>query len=401
MTGRTMWRPACVWRLLCAALWLTGAAATAHAEEGVTADRIRLGMFGPLTGPVSIYGYPINDGAIAVYDKVNADGGIYGRRIEIIDEDDGCDPAKARAAVKKLISRDHVFAIHGGNCSGATFAVRDTMIDEQVPFMVMAATLDKISMPLNHYIFTTTPPGTSDGAGMLRFVRSMPDVHRVGIVRHTDEWANAKMVAVRAGLAEPGLQLVADEVLDRNATDATTQVLRLKEAKPDVVLFITYPGESAVFLRDSRKYGLNAAFIGTNGVSDLLDLAQRAGGPEVMRDVYATAFLKGPVGSAEMEGPTALLKTYFPSDQPQSVSFYGMSGAYAIVDALRRAGPDLTREKFIAALETTKDLPAGPAYCNVTFTPANHQGCLAQQIWTVRDGVIVPLGETWPARAAP
>jgi branched-chain amino acid transport system substrate-binding protein len=92
-----------------------------------------------------------------------------------------------------------------------------------------------------------------------------------------------------------------------------------------------------------------------------------------------------------------LLQSYFPKDKPQSVSFYGMSGAYAVIDALRRAGPDLTRASFIAALESTKDLPAGPAYCRVTITPANHQGCLAQQMWTVRDGAIVALGETWPA----
>jgi branched-chain amino acid transport system substrate-binding protein len=372
-------------------------ASSAQAEEGVTSDTIRIGMFGPLTGPVSIYGYPINDGAIAVYKAVNDAGGINGRKIEIVQEDDACDPAKARAAVKKMISRDHVFAIHGGSCSGATFATRDMLIDEKVPFMVMAATLDKISTPVNRYIYTTTPPGTSDGAEIVRFIRSMPNVKRVGIVRETDEWANAKMEAITASLNQGGLTLVANEVLDRNATDATTQVLHLKDAKPDVVIFVTYPAESAVFLRDARKFGLHAPFIGTNGVMDLLDLARRAGGMDMVKDVYASAFLAGPVGSPAMQVPTALLKKYFPNDRPQSLSFYGMSGAYAIVDALRRAGPDLTRDKFLDALESTKDLPAGPAFCKINITPENHQGCLGQQMWTVRDSKIVALGETWPA----
>jgi branched-chain amino acid transport system substrate-binding protein len=372
-------------------------ASSARAEEGVTSDTIRIGMFGPLTGPVSIYGYPINDGAIAVYKAANDAGGINGRKIEIVQEDDACDPAKARAAVKKMISRDQVFAINGGSCSGATFATRDMLIDEKVPFMVVAATLDKISMPVDRYIYTTTPPGTSDGAEIVRFIRSMPNVKRVGIVRHTDDWANAKMESITASLGQGELTIVANEVLDRNATDATTQVLHLKDAKPDVVVFITYPGESAVFLRDSRKFGLNGPFIGTNGVMDLLDLAQRAGGTDMVKDVYTTAFLAGPLGSPAMQEPTALLKKYFPDDRPQSLSFYGMSGAYAIVDALRRAGPDLTRDKFLDALETTKDLPAGPAYCKINITPENHRGCLAQQVWTVRDGKIIALGETWPA----
>ena len=377
----------------CAVLAFSGTRAAA--EEGVTASTIRIGMFGPLTGSVSIYGFPINDGAIAVYKAVNDAGGINGRRIEIVHEDDACDPAKARAAVKKLISRDHVFMIHGGSCSGATFAVRDVMAEEEVPFMVMAATLDKISKPVSRFVFTTTPPGTSDGAEIVRFIRSMPNVGRVGIVRHVDEWANAKMESINASLAQPGLAVVANEVLDRNATDATTQVLRLKDAKPDVVIFVTYPAEGAVFLRDARKYGLAAPFIGTNGVTDLLDLAQRAGGADTLKDVYATAFVAGPVGSPAMEDSTALLHKYFPDDRPQSVSFYGMSGAYAVVDALRRAGPDLTRKRFLDALEAIRDLPAGPAFCKVNMTPDNHQGCLAQQMWTLRDGKIVALGETW------
>ena len=387
---------------LCAALALLGAqAAPAVAEEGVTADTIRIGMFGPLTGPVSIYGYPINDGALAVYKAANDAGGINGRKIEVIQEDDACDPAKSRAAVKKLISRDHVFAIHGGSCSGATFATRDTMIDEEVPFIVMAATLDKISKPVNRYVYTTTPPGTSDGAEIVRFIRSMPNVKRIGIVRHVDEWANAKMESINASLEQPDLTVVANVVLDRNATEATTQVLHLKDAKPDVVIFVTYPAEGAVFLRDARKYDLTGPFVGTNGVTDLLDLAQRAGGLNAATDVYATAFVAGPVGSPAMAASTALLKKYYPDDRPQSVSFYGMSGAYAVVDALRRAGPNLTRKGFLDALESTKDLPAGPAFCRINITPENHQGCLAQQMWTLRDGKIVALGETWsPTNAA-
>src|SRR3546814_5932542 len=78
-------------------------------------------MFGPLTGSASLWGYPINNGAIALYKYTNAHGGINGRQLEIVDEDAACDPAKAVAAVKKLIYLDHVFIIHGGTCSAAVF----------------------------------------------------------------------------------------------------------------------------------------------------------------------------------------------------------------------------------------------------------------------------------------
>ena len=73
------------------------------AEVGVTDDTIRIGMFGPLQGKVSLYGYPINNGPIAIYKEVNETGGIHGRKIEIVHEDGDCNPQKTAAAVKKLI----------------------------------------------------------------------------------------------------------------------------------------------------------------------------------------------------------------------------------------------------------------------------------------------------------
>ena len=95
------------------------------ADPGITDTTIKLGMFGPLTGAVSIYGYPINNGAIAIYREINEQGGINGRKIEIVHEDGSCDPAKTRAAVKKLVHNDKVFMIHGGNCSAAVMAAKD------------------------------------------------------------------------------------------------------------------------------------------------------------------------------------------------------------------------------------------------------------------------------------
>ncbi|HKP65433.1 MAG TPA: ABC transporter substrate-binding protein, partial [Casimicrobiaceae bacterium] len=124
--------------LFAACVCTLGAVAPAMAEDGVTDTTIKIGMFGPLTGATSVYGYPINNGAIALYKDINDKGGINGRKIEIVHEDDACDPAKARAAVKKLIYSDKVFMINGGSCSAAVVAARDEFIDSKVPFMVMA-----------------------------------------------------------------------------------------------------------------------------------------------------------------------------------------------------------------------------------------------------------------------
>jgi branched-chain amino acid transport system substrate-binding protein len=373
-----------------------GGSAGWAAEPGITPDKIKIGMFGPLTGPVSLWGYPINNGAIAVYNHVNATGGIHGRKIEVVNEDDGCDPAKAVAAVKKLIAREEVFAIHGGTCSATVMAAKDDIIEAKLPYVVMAATLDKISRPVNKYIYTTTMPGSSDGSVMAEFVASMPQVNTVAIVKHSDEWADTKADAFIAAL-DKKIKIVATEQIDRKVTDAVSQAVRIKQLNPDVVIAFTYPAETAVLLRDARKYGLAVPFVATTSVMDLADLSQRAGGVDVMKQVYAASFLASPPGSAASAKWDDIYKANFPNDKLQTLSFFGMSGALLVVDALRRAGPDLTRERFIQALETTKDLDAGPAYCKVNITSENHQGCRQGTVWSFVDGKVVPVGPTWVA----
>ena len=370
-------------------------AGAAFAEPGVTATTIKIGMFGPLTGSTSVYGYPINNGAIAVYNEVNAKGGINGRKIEIVHEDDGCDPAKTRAAVKKLIHRDEVFMIHGGNCSAGVFAAREEFIENKVPFMVMAATMDKISSPMDRYIFTTTLPGSRDSGVILNFLKSIPNVKKFAIIKHPDEWAEAKASEIVKNYKEAGLELVTTVELERKASDATAQVLRLQSSGADVIATLLYPPEAAVFLRDALKYGLKGPFLGTVGTTDIKDLAERAGNPAALADFYTASFLKQGPDHPDMKEFSDLMRKYFPNDRLTSLNFYGMSGAYTIVDALKRAGKDLTREKVVEALEQTKDGFAGPGACKVNFTPQTRVGCLEGTMWKLVGDRIVNVGPVY------
>jgi branched-chain amino acid transport system substrate-binding protein len=230
---------------------------------------------------------------------------------------------------------------------------------------------------------------------MARFAKSMPNVKKVAFIRHTDDWADAHVKGIQDELKQSNLQVVGDFAFERNATDATAQVLKAKEVNPDVIFLVTYPNESATFLRDAKKYDLKGPFIAASSNMDLAAVAERAGGMDAVANVYTSSYLTGPIGSSEMKEPTDLYKKYFPNDKIQTLSFYGMSGAYAVVDAIKRAGPDLTREKFLAALEATKDAYAGPAYCKITFSAQDHQGCSNGTVWGVRNGQIVTIGPSW------
>jgi branched-chain amino acid transport system substrate-binding protein len=369
--------------------------ALADETTGITDTTIRIGMFGPMTGPQSSWGTPVHDGAIMVYQEVNAKGGINGRKIEVVQEDGGCDAAPTLGAVKKLIFVDKVFMINGGICSGATMAARPEVIDNKVPMVLFAASLDAITAPVAHYVFTVAPTGRYDGVSMATFAKSIPGLKRVAVVSHADDWAKAKYEGFVETAKSAGIEIVANETLDKNVTDATAQVLAIKRANPDAVLLLTYPGPSAAFLRDAHKYNLKTKFIGNNSLIDLAALSERAGGADAVRTTYVTSALVGPLASKELAPYETMLKTNFPSDSIKADSFYGTASAIVVVEALKRAGRDLTREKFIAALEGLRGFDSGIAPCPISLSPANHQGCQSQTIWTLRDGKIVNVGPTW------
>lgn len=369
--------------------------AQAQNAPGVTDKTIKIGMFAPLTGSLSIWGYPVLDGAAMIYKEANEKGGIHGRKIEFIMEDDACDPAKGVAAAKKLIHRDRVFMIHAGVCSGSVMAAREEIIANKMPLMVLVASLHALTSPVSPYVFTASPTGVHDGKTMGEFAASIPNAKTVAFAGHADEWAKTKAEAFRKVAAEKGLKIVAEEAVDRRVTDTTSQVLAIKHQNPDVVALFTYPGETATFLRDAYKYGLKAKFVGNNALIDLPALAERAGSAEAVQDVYIMSGTSGPVGSPELAPYEALLKKHFAADKPKAESFWGTASAMVVVEALRRAGPDLTREKFLKALEQIENFEVGVAPCNVTFSPDNHQGCDKQVAWKLTDGKVVTVGQTW------
>ena len=366
----------------------------AKAETGVTKDTIRIGMFGPITGSYAAHRV-VYDGAEAVYKDVNAHGGIYGRKIETVFEDDGCDISKGRGAVKRLISQDNVFLLHGGVCSPSTFAVRSEVIDEQVPLMVLASTMDKITVPVSPYVFTTTLTGSHSGETMAAFIKTVPNVHKVALVSHPDDWSVVQVQGLEPVLKSAGIAMVAKVSEERGAADATTQVLSIKEAKPDLTVVMLYPAEMAVFLRDARKYDLAGPFVTPVVGMDMHEIQQRAGSREAVANVYTASFLSGAPGDPTVQPYVDLLKKYYPNDSVQALDFYGMSGAYTIVEALRRAGPNLTRETFIEALDTIKDFRAGPSACTITLTAQDHQGCSSGTIWTLVGDTITNIGPSW------
>lgn len=364
-------------------------------RTGVTDTTIKIGMFGALTGPAAQWGWPTIHGAQMVYDEVNTMGGLHGRKIVTVVEDEQCNGPMAIAATKKLIHRDKVFLVNGGSCSGSTLPTREEFLSNKVPFMVLVATMDRIVQDKpNDRIFRAFLPGSFDGIVMANFLKTVPNVKRVIVVGHADEHASARYGTLTDGLKRHSLEMIGLETIDTEITDATAQVLKVKSANPDAVVLVARPAPTAVFLKDAYKHGLKVPMVGAT-VVDIENLMERIGDTKPLENVYVVSVYKGPVMDSVMAPWVAKLKKYYPSDKPQVSSFYATAGALAVVEALKNAGRDLTRERFVEEMRKIKNFDGGPMACTLSFSASDHDGCKAGSIWTLRGGKVVALGESW------
>jgi branched-chain amino acid transport system substrate-binding protein len=343
-------------------------------------------MFGPLTGPASV-GAKALLGAVAVYKDANDHGGVNGRKIELVIEDDGCDPNKGIAAVKKLVAQDKVFMIHGGWCSNVVLAAKPELIkDGSMPFMVLAAASTSISTPVQSNIFH--PVATTDTVArtMVNFALTNPGTKRVAIISHSDEWGKSHLEPALAELkAKAGAEPVETVYFERGSTDATSQTLKLREAKPDVVLAILYPAELAIYLRDAYKYGVAAPTLGTQGVS-LEDTAKRVGIPEAVKKLYVFYPLADAIDAPGFQKWAGIFKKYNPNETLETTSFIAMSGSLAVLEALKQAGSDVTREKIIAELNKLGAFDPGIQSAPLSFSTNDHAGIKQGKMVVLDDG---------------
>lgn len=345
----------------------------ASAETGVTDKTIRIGMFGPLTGPTAVGSLPLF-GAAAVYKDINARGGINGRQIELSIEDDACDPNKTISATKKLIAQDQVFMVHGGWCSGTVMAIKPELArNPDLPYMVLGAASTAISTPVMANLFHPIATTSTVTRTMLDFALSKPDAKRIAIISHSDEWGKSHINPLLEYMKSKGIEPVESVWLERGSTSATSQLLKLRGAKPDAVLAILYPPELTLYLRDAAKYGLKAPTVTTQGVS-IEDMVHRVGNPEATRNLFVFYPLSGTLDAPEFAKWKDMYRKYYPNEPVETLSFMGMTGALAVVEALRQAGPDLTRAKFIDALNNLRGFDPGLQSGPLTFTPEQHAG---------------------------
>ena len=385
--------------------WKTGSLAIAlaalsmlpaRAEPGITKDTIKIGMFAPMTGTSAIFGR-YTTGVRAYYNMINAQGGVNGRKIEVVLEDDACNPSTAVAAVKRLVEQEGVFAVHGGVCTASIMAVKKELQRENVPFMNLGAAGASLVDPIASNLFSPLPNTTVVAQTLVNFAMSRPDTKRLAIISHPDDWGKSQLdPAIKLLKDKYHMDFVENVTMDRGATDITPQILKLRAAKPDVALSFLYPTETAIFVRSAHKYGLDVPLLGCFG-APYEDTVHRVDDPAATKNLYIFHALGGASDGAKMSKWVDMIKKYGSADGTiGDYDLSGIGGAEVVVEALKKAGPDLTRQKFIDALNSIKDFDTGVLSAPISFSADDHAGVKSGEMMTEIDGKLASV-KTWPS----
>ncbi|SHJ74139.1 branched-chain amino acid transport system substrate-binding protein [Roseomonas rosea] len=362
--------------LLGGVLAMAGGLTALAQEVGVTPDRVRIGMFAPLSGPSAAYGQDVLNAARMWFDKINREGGIHGRQIEAVVEDDRCNANDLVAAVKKLVEQSNVFALNGGSCSAAVVAASDYVVRNRVPLVMLNASGDGALFPPNDYIYGAFSISQhAAGGSAVEFAARHFNARRIAYVNHDDAYGAWNLNAAKFQAERRGAGLNVQSI-SPNITDVTAPMVRLRAANPEVLVIMTYARPAALIIRKAMELGYRGPIVvAVNATADLRQMVANGGGPEAFRNVYIQEVLADLPGSARLQWVYDMYRQAYPQlasqeGRPQVYMPYGLPSAMSVTRALEAAGPELTREKFLAALQGL-DFDSGVMAGPIRFGPRN------------------------------
>ncbi|MBU3915729.1 ABC transporter substrate-binding protein [bacterium] len=325
-------------------------------EEGVTDTEIHIGQWGPQTGPAAPWG-AVARGSDAFFKMINEEGGIHGRKIVYHYFDDAYNPAKTKAGVKQLQESDHsIFAWVGGVGSAPGMAVKDYLMNLKVPWIAPSAGSLVWVDPPQKYLFPVYPLYIIEAKALVTYAVKTLGKKRVAIVYQNDEYGTNGMKGAKAQLAEYNMELVAAIPQNLADTDLKPHVQQLIKADADTVLLWMGPGGAARTLGTAKQMQYDPQFMNSSTLSDYPLMFSITRG--LWKGVITASFGLPP----ESEEPLMVkYKTQafekFSAKGERWGSFYGAGFGYAepLVEALKRTGRNLTRERLVHELEQMKN----------------------------------------------
>ena len=363
------------------------ATSTAFAQsQGVSKNEIVIGTIQDLSGPLAALGKQVRYGMQLRVDELNEQsGGIHGRKIKLLIEDSQYDPKKAVLAAQKLVNQDKIFAMVAHIGTTNNLAAMPIQFAKNVPNLNPITASKEMYEPFHKLKFAFSASYFDQMRVFAPKLAKEKGAKKVCTMYQDDDFGAEVMQGAEAGLKTIGMTLAEKTTYKTGATDFSSQVARMKAAECDMVILGTVLRETIGAIGTARRTGYNPTFLGSSAA--YFDLVHKLGG-KAMDGLYAAMTVQNPYldsASQPLRFWATKYQTKF-NEEPAVFSVYGYTAIDNFITAANAAGPNLTTDAFIKALETVKfpaDMFGSP---ETKFGPNKRQGSDQARLSQIVDG---------------
>jgi len=360
-------------------LALTALPLAGHAQ---TEGAITLGMSAPFHGPNGASGLEMKEAISLCIEQVNAGGGVNGRPLRLTALDDGHVPERTAANTRALLQDHQAFALLGYYGDESTAAAQQVYAPAKVPLIGAVSGAESLRRPMNRYTFHLRAGYGDETAAIVKQMVTI-GIRRVAVLYQDDNFGKSGLAGVVGGLKLHGLAPVAIATVERNSVELARAAATVAKADPQAVVLVTLYKQAAEFIQNMHKAGQRPRYlaVSTVGADQLISLmGERARGIGVSQ---VMPFPWNDTVPVVKEYQQLIAK----NDTEATFSYIGLEAyvnAKLLVEGLRRAGRDLTREKLVQAMETMRNVDLGGF--RVGFSPSDHVGSKFVDLTVIGEG---------------
>jgi branched-chain amino acid transport system substrate-binding protein len=349
--------------------------ASAAKDPGISKKEIKIGSSCALGGHASFLGTQLTQGAKVLIDKVNADGGIHGRKITIVSLDDKYNPVETEKNTKQLIEDEKVFALFNYVGTPTSKVILRTVNENKIPVLGLFTGAEFLRNPFQPYIYNVRASYFKEAETIVDYWVKKGN-NKIAVFLQDDAFGYAVLEGVRLALARHGLSTTATAKFKRGQMPTSDTIAKIAKTAPDGIIMVGTYTPLAQFVKSVKAKGLDntefhtVSFVGSGAFARQL----LSHGGETYKNVIVTQVVPSPFNTknATVQEFVKLYKQQYPNEEPNYVAMEGFINAKILIKALQQSGKRLSRIKFMKTLESMDDYDAGTGLSSA-ISSNNHQ----------------------------
>src|SRR3954464_4750294 len=335
-------------------------------------EPIKVGMSGPFSGGLSLLGQSVRDGVEVAFAEINDQGGVNGRKLQFIAEDDAYEPMRTIASARKLVEQDKVVALLAVTGTAPSAALLPFVTESKTPMLFPYAFAHALTTPLNKHVFTTLPEVRVQMMVLANYILTELKQSKVAAIYQNDDFGQDAVAGLDERFGRDKISLT-KLPFDRGTTNFSGVVTQAKAAAVEHIVFLGIPKDAALVMREANNLGWKPQFSGHNALGDPQTF--QLAGP-LAEGAIAIAVME-PLDSDKPAVKTFLAaqQKYKPNTKPTTYSMHGYQAGKILAEVLKRSGGKTDEPSIVSALESLKAFDTG-LMAPISFSADQHAGSL-------------------------